>query len=253
MEPQERGREGAGAGNGPDMGAEAGAGRRGFGIERAAGLTQTLAIVAAGAWAVYTFIYEARIKPSLEPPAVSVTTALVKAGEHGDRIAIRSSVTRTNVGHTGVHILGLTYNVVGVRAQFGADPGREAAFAGNLATSAHVEAARDYALSEPGSVILRQGTLFAGATDLPTTPSDLNPGEAVSRDLIVYADRAQFDFVRFEVSLAYERTEDSPVALRFEMGPDGRLALRPKVACGGEHEACGRLKTTDFATAFSLW
>jgi hypothetical protein len=37
------------------------------------------------------------------------------------------------------------------------------------------------------------------------------------------------------------------------MGPDGRLALRPKVACGGEHEACGRLKTTDFATAFSLW
>jgi hypothetical protein len=226
---------------------------RGFGIERAASLTQTLAILAAGAWAVYTFIYEARIKPSLESPAVSVATALVRAGEHGDRVAIRSTVTRTNVGRTGVRILGLAYNVVGVRAAFGPDPGRETAFAHSLAASAQVGAARDYALSEPGSVILRQGTLFAGATDLPTAPSDLNPEEAVSRDLVVYADRSQFDFVRFEVSLAYERTEDAPVPLRFETEPDGRLALRPKATCAGGTEPCARLKTTDFATAFSLW
>ncbi|MDR7035738.1 hypothetical protein J2X36_000474 [Methylobacterium sp. BE186] len=222
-------------------------------IERAASLTQTLAIVAAGAWAVYTFIYEARIKPGLEPPAVSVKTDLVKAGERGDRIAIRSTLTRTNVGHTGVRILGLTYNVVGISARFGTDPGREGAFAASLAGSASVGAARDYALGEPGSVILRHGTLFEGATEGPAEPSDLNPGETVSRDLILYADRTQFDFLRVEVSLAYAKSDEPPVPLRFETGPGGRLSLQPRADCRAEPGTCRRLKATDFATEFSLW
>lgn len=221
---------------------------------------QTLAIVGAGAWAVYTFIYEAKIKPSLEPPAVSVKTDLVKAGERGERIAIRSTVTRTNVGQTGVRVLGLTYNVVGVRARFSeraeadTDPerqAREAAFRAALTRSASVSAASDYAeQSERDAVILRQGVLFSGATALPSEPSDLNPGEAVSRDLIVYADRHKFDSVRFKVSLAYAKESDPAVSLRFETRPDGELAVRPDAAC--EPGTCP-LKTTDFATEFSLW
>ncbi|MEA1834234.1 hypothetical protein U8607_19255 [Methylobacterium durans] len=228
-------------------------GRARFTVERAASLTQTLAIVAAGAWAVYTFVYEARIKPGLEPPAVSVKTDLVRAGERGDRIAIRSTLTRTNVGRTGVRILGLTYNVVGISARFGADPARADAFAGSLHGAASVGAARDYALTEPGAVILRQGTLFEGATEGPAEPSDLNPGEAVSRDLILYADRTQFDFLRVEVSLAYAKADEPPVRLRFRAGEGGRLSLSPQADCGAEPETCRRLKTTDFATEFSLW
>ena len=92
--------------------------RRSDRLERANALVQTLAILAAGAWAVYTFIYEARIKPALEPPAVSVTTSLVRAGERDRHVAIRSTVTRKNVGQTGVRVLGLVYNVTGVRVRF---------------------------------------------------------------------------------------------------------------------------------------
>lgn len=224
-----------------------------FNVETASSLTQTLAIVGAGAWAVYIFIYEARIKPSLAPPAVSVTTNLVKAGERGDRIAIRSTVTRTNVGQTGVRILGLTYNVVGIKARFEEGTGQGDPFAGALPKASVVEQARGYSLSEKGDVILRQGLLFAGATDLPSAPSDLNPGEAVSRDLIVYADRSQYDSVRFKVSLAYGKSTDEAVALRFETGPGAEIALTPQVDCKAEPETCRRLKTTDFATEFSLW
>ncbi|GEP06221.1 hypothetical protein [Methylobacterium oxalidis] len=227
--------------------------RRRVTIEQAASLVQTLAIVAAGAWAVYTFVYEARIKPGLEPPAVSVRTDLVRAGERGDRVAIRSTVTRTNVGRTGVRILGLTYNVVGISARFGADPGRAAAFAASLPAAASVGSARDYALTEPGTVILRQGTLFEGATDAPAEPSDLNPGEAVSRDLILYADRTQFDFLRVEVSFAFAKSDEAPVPLHFAAGEGGRLSLMPRADCRAEPETCRRLKTTDFATEFSLW
>ncbi|WP_375408721.1 hypothetical protein [uncultured Methylobacterium sp.] len=224
-----------------------------FSVETVSSLTQTLAIVGAGAWAVYTFIYEARIKPSLAPPAVSVTTNLVKAGERGDRVAIRSTVTRTNVGQTGVRILGLTYNVVGIKARFEEGGGRAGAFADTLPKASMVEQARGYTLSEAGDVILRQGLLFAGATDLPSAPSDLNPGEAVSRDLIVYADRSQFDSIRFKVSLAYGKSTDEAVPLRFETGPGAEIAMAPEADCRAEPEICRRLKTTDFATEFSLW
>jgi hypothetical protein len=215
----------------------AGAPRR-LDLDRVNTLVQTLAILGAGAWGVYTFVYEARIKPGLAPPVVSVTTGLAKAGERDGHVAIRSTVTRRNVGETGVRVLGLVYNVSGIRVRFGAD----AASSG--------EAAGAYALDEPGTVILRQGKLFAGATD-GGEPSDLNPGEAVSRDSIVYADAKAYDFVRFEVSLVYTKADDPPVRLRLEREASGRLALRPQGECRAE--PCGRLNTTDFATEFSLW
>jgi hypothetical protein len=215
--------------------------------------TQTLAIVAAGAWAVYTFIYEARIKPGLAPPAVSVTTNLVKAGERGERVAIRSTVTRTNVGQTGVRVLGLTYNVVGIKARFAPEAAEAAPVGTPAAPASTIEEARGYSLSDPGAVILRQGVLFAGATDGPAQPSDLNPGEAVSRDLIFYADRAAFDSVRVKVSFAYAKADEEPVRLRFERGEAGEITLAPGVDCRVDPGACSRLKTTDFATEFSLW
>ncbi|WP_298952426.1 hypothetical protein [uncultured Methylobacterium sp.] len=226
--------------------------RRGFDADRANAVVQTLAILAAGAWAVYTFVYEARIKPGLEPPAVSVETRLVRAGEHGSQVAIRSTVTRRNVGQTGVRILGLAYTVTGIRAQF-RDEVPDAAFTADLATAGRIAEARGYTLAEPGTVILRQGLLFAGGAEGEAEPSDLNPGEAVARDLIVYADRGRYDFVRFEVSLAYAKADEAPVRLRFTAAGDGRLGLAPRVDCRTDRAACDRLKTTDFATEFSLW
>ncbi|TNC12455.1 hypothetical protein FF100_16720 [Methylobacterium terricola] len=216
------------------------------GLDRANTLVQTLAILGAGAWGVYTFIYEARIKPGLAPPTVSVTTALAKAGERDGHVAIRSTVTRRNVGEAGVRVLGLVYTVTGLRARFGT----EAALSDRSGPAGTLAAARGYVLDEPGTVILRQGKLFAGAAD-GTEPSDLNPGEAVSRDSIFYADAKAYDFVRFEVSLVYTKEDDPPLRLRFETEASGRLALRPLGACTAA--ACARLRTTDFATEFSLW
>lgn len=232
--------------------------RRRLGLEGANTLVQTLAILGAGAWGVYTFVYEARIKPGLAPPSVSVKTDLARVGERGDRVAIRSTVTRTNVGQAGVRVLGLTYTVIGIRTRFaesGADEAaraaeREAAFRAALTGTASLDVARDYTRESGGTPILRQGLLFSGATPLPSEPSDLNPGESVSRDVIVYADRKAYDAVRFEVRLAYAKEDDPPVRLRFEAGADGVLAAVPAEPCPAP--TCP-LRTTDFATEFSLW
>jgi hypothetical protein len=225
--------------------------RRSDRVERANALVQTLAILAAGAWAVYTFIYEARIKPALEPPAVSVTTSLVRAGERDGHVAIRSTVTRKNVGQTGVRVLGLVYNVTGVRVRFDAESHPKAD--GGPTRADRTTTARAYGFAGPGTAILREGRLFAGATETGSEPSDLNPGESVSRDLIVYADRDRFDFVRFEVGLAYTKGDEPAVLLTFEMVPDGTLALKPRADCRAEPQTCERVKTTDFGTEFSLW
>ena len=232
--------------------------RRRLGLEGANTLVQTLAILGAGAWGVYTFVYEARIKPGLAPPSVSVKTDLARVGERGDRVAIRSTVTRTNVGQAGVRVLGLTYTVIGIRTRFaesGADEAaraaeREAAFRAALTGTASLDVARDYTRESGGTPILRQGLLFSGATPLPSEPSDLKPGESVSRDVIVYADRKAYDAVRFEVRLAYAKEDDPPVRLRFEAGADGVLAAVPAEPCPAP--TCP-LRTTDFATEFSLW
>ncbi|MFC0387344.1 hypothetical protein [Muricoccus vinaceus] len=209
-------------------------------------IVQTLAIVGAGAWAVYTFIYEARIAPGLAPPTVSVSTALERVGRRGDLVAIRSTVTRRNVGQTEVRVLGLTYNVVGVRVRFageGALPAPPSAGA--------VAQARDY-VEEPGEVLLRQGILFEGAAGSPGDPSGLNPGEAVSRDLIFYADPSRYDSIRFLVALSYAKMSAPPVPLVLELR-DGRIAAVPGSECQSRPTPCEALARTDFGTEFSLW
>jgi hypothetical protein len=223
-----------------------------FSMEALNSAVQTFAIVLAGVWAVYTFVYEAKIAPGLAPPSVSVTTALERVGQRDGVVAIRSTVTRTNVGQAEVRVLGLTYNVVGVRVRFG-EAAAAGAMSGNLPGSSTVAQARYYDEPEGGEVILRQGVLFEGATALPSEPSGLNPGEAVSRDLVFYADPARFDSIRFLVELSYAKMSEPPVPLVFEVSPDERIAAVPGPDCRAEPSRCRALVRTDFGTEFSLW
>ena len=221
-------------------------------METLNGAVQTLAIVLAGAWGVYTFVYEAKIAPGLAPPSVSVTSTLERVGQRGDLVAIRSTVTRTNVGQTEVRVLSLTYNVVGVRVLFAEDPAA-GTMPEDLSGSSTIAQARYYDEPGGGEVLLRHGVLFEGAMASPSGPSGLNPGETVSRDLIFYADPTRFDAIRFLVELSYAKMSEPPVPLAFETGRDGRISAVPGPGCRAEPSRCRALVTTDFGTEFSLW
>ena len=59
-----------------------------------------------------------------------------------------------------------------------------------------------------------------------------------------------------DLASALKRTlEDAfgHVRLRFESGTAGEIAVVPQADCRADPAACARLKTTDFATEFSLW
>jgi hypothetical protein len=223
-----------------------------FTMETVSSAVQTLAIVLAGIWGVYTFVYEAKIAPGLAPPSMSVTSTLERVGQRGTLVAIRSTVTRTNVGQAEVRVLGLTYNVLGVRTRFG-EASAPSAMPEQLPRSSTIAQARYYDEPEGGEVILRHGVLFEGATVLPSERSGLNPSEAVSRDLIFYADTTKFDSIRFQVEVSYAKMSEPPVPLVFEVRHDGRIAAVPSTDCQADPSRCRTLVTTGFGTEFSLW
>jgi len=216
-------------------------------------LVQILAIVGAGIWGIYTFIYQAKIVPRLAPPTLTVTSTLEKAGQHGDLIAVRSTVTRSNVGQTAIRVLGLTYDVYGIKARFEKAPNRNPAFDQPIGAASSVRAARYYAEPPAGELILYHGKLFQGATGLPGEPSVLNPDESVSRDMVFYANRSSFDSIRFQVRLWYSKESDPPIPLVLKRDREQQLIAVPGPRCDSEPESCSGLSTTDFATELSLW
>ena len=215
-------------------------------------ITQTVALIMAGAWGVYTFVYQEQIAPTLAPPTLLVSSSLEKVGRHDDQTAIRCAVTRTNVGKSSVRVLGLTYNLTGIREHFLTGAAANPGFSLPLGDASKVMRTR-YQL-EPANqeIILQNGILFAGA-HIDGSPSDLNPEEAVTRDMILYADRSRFDRVRLKVSLVYERLDDLPTPLRLEINNEGLLKATITPECHNRKPACAEVYTTDFATELSLW
>ena len=215
-------------------------------------ITQTVALILAGGWGVYTFIYQERIAPALALPTLSVNSTLEKAGRHGNMTAIRCSVTRTNVGQSSVRLLGLTYNVSGIKEHFLKGTAVNPGFTSDLGNAATVNRARYQLEPARKEIILQNGTLFAGAHE-GGSPSDLNPEEAVTRDMMLYADRARFDRVRLHVTLVYSRLGDSPTPLVLETNSEGQLEARLAPVCKNQKPPCPTVYTTDFTTELSLW
>ncbi|AGY60286.1 hypothetical protein [Gloeobacter kilaueensis] len=223
-----------------------------FSLEKLNQAVQIVAIVAGGAWGIYTFVYRANIAPNLAPPTLSVTNVLTKVGHKGNWVAIRSTVSRSNVGHTGVRVLALTYNAIGVKTRFGKKTATGTNFARIAPGATVVSAARYYDNPVSDEVILHEGVLFEGATSKPSEPSTLNPGERVTRDLIFYVDRSKFDSIRFLVNFYYIRLSEQPLPLALKLDGRNLLMAEPDQTCLASGR-CREATITDFATEFSLW
>lgn len=78
-------------------------------------LVEVVAILAAGAWALYTFVYDQRIKPASEPPSVVLTGSLQRVGERGDKVQMQYHVTLRNTGQTRIYTIADGIVAVGLR------------------------------------------------------------------------------------------------------------------------------------------
>ncbi|HEX3469268.1 MAG TPA: hypothetical protein VHT05_14405 [Candidatus Elarobacter sp.] len=78
-------------------------------------VVEVVAIVAAGLWGFYVFIYQERIKPASEPAALAPSVAVERVGRDARRDVLRISVTLRNTGKTEFDIAADAYNVWGER------------------------------------------------------------------------------------------------------------------------------------------
>ncbi len=161
-------------------------------------LVEIFAIVAAGIWASYTFIYENQIKPTLSPPEMQFESAMNRLGTHNGLIAVQLHGSIANIGKTEVWLYGIAESVVGFTIRSRRHP-------------VHVSVAAD-AVSlqlEPDWETDRGTQVFGTAflTHLANPKSragfNLSPGQSVPFDRVFYVTAHRFDQLRCTVAIRY--------------------------------------------------
>jgi hypothetical protein len=78
-------------------------------------IVEAVAIIGAGIWGFYVFIYQERIKPASEPAALALSVNIDRLGRDAHREVLRVTMVLRNTGKTEMDIAGDGYNVWGLR------------------------------------------------------------------------------------------------------------------------------------------
>lgn len=130
-------------------------------------VAEVVAIVLAGAWAIYTFAWQNLLVPAIRPPSLEATIQMRHVGNDGPFAVIRLDETLRNTGINTVQFLGYSITVLGMRVLPSATPQPAQTDDGGNALQAY------YRFSKP-AVVYRDAFLTEVA----------NPG--IGRDLFLY-------------------------------------------------------------------
>ncbi len=83
---------------------------------------EIIAILAAGFWAFYVFVYENRIKPSFTDPQIDVRATLQETSRRGGAIGVLLKTEIRNLGTVRVYFAGYSVTVLGKRMTLAAHP-----------------------------------------------------------------------------------------------------------------------------------
>lgn len=78
-------------------------------------VVEIVALTIAALWGFYVFVYQERIKPAHEPPAVDVTQTVRHAPMHGGKEFVWIELPFKNIGSVDVQFLGVIINAYGLR------------------------------------------------------------------------------------------------------------------------------------------
>jgi hypothetical protein len=91
------------------------ASRRNETIRLVRDVVEIIAIIAAGVWAFYVFIYDNRIKPSFLPPDLAISATMEKTSRDAGRIGVHLKTQFRNVGSVPIYFTGFAVTVLGQR------------------------------------------------------------------------------------------------------------------------------------------
>jgi hypothetical protein len=162
-------------------------------------IVEIVAIVAAGVWAIYTFIYVEHIKPAGETPRILVTGTLEREGERDGLVALRYNATIRNAGETPIYLLGTAFSGNGLRFTTNSTPhvstmdaGGSALFERDAHTRSSTPIYRTWQLSSYA------GTSYHGGYEL-------EPGEVLPLSDVFLVRGKDFDEVRLNATVAYTK------------------------------------------------
>jgi hypothetical protein len=202
-------------------------------------LVEIFAIVAAGVWAFYTFVYENQIKPAQSKPILQATSSLERLGERHGLVAIDARLSIKNVGTTDVWLYGLAETVSGSSIR----PVRT-----DLTRADVID--RKGRLLEPewtGSMetpVYELAILTKIADRTAEDSFELRPGDTESIDRIVYVRAGRFDELDTRLSLRYA-SRDTFVPCRIVVR-GSRISVEPT----DDSDTDGINETT---ASLSLW
>lgn len=176
-------------------------------------LVEIVAILAAGIWAFYIFVYENRWLPAQQPPRLTFTASMQHLSTHEGLETVRALVRVQNIGSVKVQFLAFSVTIIGsqVRAAAKRSPDQE----GPVNTLE-----RYYTIT--GAVpIYRLAYLTHGANSAYSTDYFLESGELSEREIITYVPVGQFNRLNLVISGLYTKSKAQPIPTTVVYGKDG--------------------------------
>jgi hypothetical protein len=170
-------------------------------------VVEVVAIIAAGCWAFYVFVYDNRIKPSLADAHITVSATMQRVSQHDGLTAVRLKATSTNVSTVTGYFYGYAITVLGSRVTAASKPVAHAAPTPALTGEA---LGPFFAVSNPVVVF---GSAFITHLGNPTSQQglDLAPGETNEREWIFYVPTHRFDLLDAFISIRYSKDGDTVI------------------------------------------
>ena len=189
---------------------------------------EVVAIVLAGVWGFYQFIYEDKIKPFSETPSLTITLKLEKLGTRGPWQAIRGTETVVNDSKIRVSILAER----SISMASTSLPSRRTIRSRSEAKRWNVNHA--YRIDNP-ILLQSHAVFFAGGTN-GNGRWWLRPGDTSTRSAIYFVKVAQYDVIRYDANYQFSKYDVVP-PFKPSVLPNGSHALVP----GKRLRRCGRV------------
>lgn len=178
-------------------------------------VVEVVAIILAGIWAIYTFVYVERIKPAMEEPRVLLSGSLQKLGEQRGLVALEFNMTMRNAGSTNVYLIASAFTATGVRFTSSGTPTTATLFKGAL--KIYTRDARTLSRTP----VYRLVNLTRYADSRYGGGFEITPGEAIPFSSVFLVRKRDFDEVSLDASIGYTKINSRVYPTRVRVNPVG--------------------------------
>ena len=169
-------------------------------LRRIRDIVEIVAIVAAGIWAFYTFIFQNTLLPAFTQPQANITESLEKVSEHNGLIGVRLVTSIKNSGTVRDNFLAFFLTVGGVNVTPLQSPRKM------ISQNYNYQLTRDYRTSAMIPVYAR-GFITENGDKHSGAGLSLEPGAEVRDEDLFYVRAGQFDVLNVYVLARYTHSD----------------------------------------------